>query len=204
MVNLWRSLALNVAYVALNLVNGVGNGSWWQITLSAYYFILTVTRFALLHGAAPGSFGKDLSTEWRKYRATGWVLLLLNVILSGLVVVSLQVKDNAHYEGWLIYAMAAWSFFKLISATVALLRQRGGRSPVLSSSAVLTLAAAIISMLALETAMLSRFNGEDEAFRWMMISISGAVIAVLFLVSSAIMIIRANIKLKKRESNESP
>lgn len=83
-------------------------------------------------------------------------MVLMNLALAGVIVL---VQDRTfHYAGVLIYVMALYAFCALPSACVNLFRLRKQGSPVLSTAKAISLAAALMSMLSLEIAMLSRFG----------------------------------------------
>lgn len=194
-VSLLRSLSLNLLYAAVKLVSGLYYGSAWLITLAAYYALLTVMRFLLFTHLRQGP--DSLAAEWRRCRLCGAVLALMNIVLTGMIILVLRRDEGYSYGGMLIYAMALYDFFIIITASVNLVKSRRHNSPVLSAARAVSLASALISMLSLETAMLSRFGGpEDDAFRHGMVAATGGVIAGALLAMAAYMIAAATKHLK--------
>ncbi len=69
------------------------------------------------------------------------------------------------------------------------IRYRKYKSPVLSAVKAINLTTAMVTMLALETAMISQFGSADEeSFRQIMTSITAAVVCVVEFVTAVYMI----------------
>ena len=94
--------------------------------------------------------------------------------------------------------MAAYTFYTLTMAVINMVRCRRYNSPVLSAAKAISLAAALVSMLSLETAMLNAFGGADEAvFRRIMLAASGGVVCLAVLVMGLYMMARAVKELRR-------
>lgn len=197
-VSAYMSLAINLIYVLINLFAWLHYGSLWSVTLAVYYFLLTMMRFLLLKNTKVNSLGEDTRAEYIKYRNCAYVLLLMNFALAGIVMLVLHDNRGFYYAGYLIYMMAVYAFYNIISATIELIRYRNTGSPIISAAKAIRFASALISILSLEIAMLNSFDtGEDTAFRNMMISLTGLAISVIFITLSFHMIIYATRRLKE-------
>jgi len=77
-------------------------------------------------------------------------------------------------------------------------KYRKFNSPVYSASKAISLAAACVSMLTLESTMLTTFNDGtmDELTRRLFLGLSGGVISVFIIVMAIYMIVQSNKKLK--------
>ena len=85
----------------------------------------------------------------------------------------------------------------MISAAVNLVKCRCNQSPVMSAAKAVSLASALVSVFALETAMLSQFGQErDPLFRRIMTSATGAGVCAFILGMAVVMIIHATRRLK--------
>ena len=77
---------------------------------------------------------------------------------------------------------------------------RKQNSPVLSAAKGINLASALVSMLALETAMLSQFGSEESpVFRRVMNSATGGAVCSVWLGMAVYMMVRATQNLKRLE-----
>ena len=196
-VSLYRALSINVLYAAFKLGSGVYFRSVWFITLAVYYGLLALMRFLLLRHVTAHAPSQNLTGEFRRSRLCGVILLGMTLVLSGVVLLVLHQGEGFSYGGNLIYAMAFYCFYTTITAVVRLVKYRRMGSPVLSASKAIDLTAALVSMLALETAMLSRFGAADDLlFRTRMIAATGAAVFALVLCMAVYMIVRSTARLR--------
>lgn len=195
-ISLLLSMALNTGYAVLKFVAGIFYGSAWLITLAAYYTLLLTMRFLLVLHIHRNT--RDMAAEWKRCRARGVVLLLMNIILTGMVILVLQRGEGFVYPGYLIYGMALYDFCAMTMAIVNLVKSRKRKSPVLTAAKVINVAAALIAMLSLETAMITQFGAEDgEVFRHTMIASTGGGICVVMVVMAVLMIARSTKSIKE-------
>lgn len=197
-VSLHLSLGINMLYTGLNVFFYFLDYSYWFLVLAVYYTILAVMRFLLVRYAHKNGIGKNRESELRRARACSVILLNLNFVLTGAILMILYQNKGFEYQGILIYAMAAYTFYATISAVVNLFKYRKYKSPVMTTAKIITLSSALVSMLSLETAMFSQF-GQDMSPQGqrLMIILTGAGISIVVITISACMIIRTSEELKQ-------
>lgn len=184
-------LGMNLFYAALHLYSGLRHRSAWFLALAAYYLLLGAMRGLLaarLRRAAPE---RDLRADLRACLGCGAALLLMNQALAALVGAIVWENRGFVYPGNLIYAMAAYTFAGTISAIVRAVRERRRGGPLRAAARGIGLTAALVSMLALETAMLARFGADTPAFRRWMTAVTGGAVCALELALALGMIARA-------------
>ena len=196
-VNLYRSIVINALYIVLKLFLGIYYNAYWFVALAVYYVLLVAMRLALV--ARRGKEALTVRQEWRRYRVCGIVLLVMNQALMGIVIYMVRDARGFRYPGYLIYAMAAYSFYAVILSIVQMVKFRHHGSPLLSAAKAINFVAALVSILALETAMLAEFGGDDEAFRVIMTSATGGGVCVVVIGMAIYMIIRSGKSLKQGE-----
>lgn len=200
-VTLYCSLTVNLLYVALNLISGFLYHSAWFGILAGYYVILAVMRFLLVRFVNRIGIGKNRFRELRRSRLCGMILLTVNLVLSGAVLMMLYQNRGYEYHGILIYVMAAYTFYITVNAIVNLVKYRKLGSPVMSAAKVINMAAALVSMLSLETAMLAQFGSENSPqFRRIMIAATGGGVSVIVVTMSVYMIVKASMEIRKLKS----
>lgn len=202
-VSLYLSFSINMLYTVMKFVSGLYYHSVWFGTLAVYYFLLALMRFLLLRHAKRGSFGKEQITELKKYRVCGWILMVMNIALSGVVVLVLSQNEGFEYAGYLIYIMAMYAFYTVIIAMINVVKYRKYNSPVMSAAKIINLVAALVSMLSLETAMLAQFdNGQNpETFRKLMTGATGSGVCLTVLALAVFMIVSSTKQLNKLKNN---
>lgn len=202
-VSLYSSLGVNLLYVALNIVSGVMYGSAWFYVLAFYYTILAVMRFLLVRFVNRVGIGNDRFKELRRSRLCGYILLTVNLALSGAVLMILYQNKGYEYHGILIYVMAAYTFYITTLAIINLVKYWKLGSPVMSMSKIINMAAALVSMLSLETAMFSQF-GKDMSTenKRIFIMLTGAGVSIVIVTMSVYSIVKNSKEIKRIMENQ--
>ena len=199
-VSLYGSLLWNISYAVFQLFLGFYYKSFWFGSMFGYYIILGIMRFFLLNHTRKFKANEQSQIETKKYVLCGWLLLLMNLAL-GVVVTFIVAKDKTfQYDMITTIAMAAYSFFTFTFAIVSLVRYKKYNSSVYMAAKILTLIGACVSMLILETTMLTTF-GENASplFKQIILSASGIAVVGFALVMAIIMIVKGHKKLKQEK-----
>ncbi|MBE6663523.1 MAG: hypothetical protein E7602_03350 [Ruminococcaceae bacterium] len=198
-VSLYVSLAWNALYGIFQLWLGFYHHTFWFYSLGAYYVCLSVTRFFLARHTTRYAPGERMQTELKKYRACGIVFLVMNLALA--LIIFFMVYWNRTFEHHMItaIAMAAYTFTALTTAIINVIKYKKYNSPVYSASKTISLTAALVSMLTLESTMLTTFGDETmtATTRKLMLSATGGAISVLIVATAIYMIVVGTKKLKK-------
>lgn len=196
-ISLYTGVTINFAYVFIKLFSGIYYRSLWFVALAFYYVFLAITRFMLLHHVRSKPVGQEYVSELKRYRLVGYILLVLNLALGIVVTFVVQQNRGFEYGGYLIYVMAIYAFYTMISSVINVVKYRRYNSPVLSAAKAVNLTAALVSMLSLETAMISQFGAaEDPMFRLIMTAVTGFAICAFVLGMAVFMIIKATKKIR--------
>ena len=201
-ISLYGSLTLNIIYAVMQLGLGLRNRSVWFYALSAYYFLLALMRFFLLREARKERGKTRLYFEYQRYRFCGVMLLFTNLALSVITAYIVNQNRGFSYHDIMTIAMAAYTFFTFAAAVSNLIRYRKYKSPLMSASKAINFAAALVSMLSLETAMLNAF-GEDNspAFRKITTACTGTAVCIIILAMAVYMIVHAEKQLRRIKEN---
>lgn len=168
------SLIINLIYGIFKLTTGIYFKSAWFITFAIYYLLLCFMKINLI-----SSLKSNVEKEHRKLRHTGIVLLLLDIVLSGMIILIIHQNATFTYPGTLIYIVALYDFYLIITAIINVVKYHNHKSPFLTASKCMNLTVAMISMISLEVAMLYQFGENDIVFKNTMIGISGFVVAIV-------------------------
>lgn len=192
---LYQGFFINILYAGIKMFSGILYKSVWFVTLAVYYILLAIMRASLLHYVRKGE--KNKISEWKRYRLCGIILLMMNVALTGIVILVIHQNSGFEYPGVLIYVMAMYTFYATITAVRNVVKFRRYGSPVMSAAKVINLTAALVSMLSLETAMLTQFGAADDpVFRQIMTASTGAGISMIVLGMAAFMIVWSTKQMK--------
>ena len=201
-VSLYGSLVWNTLYGIFQLWLGFYHHTFWFYSIGAYYVCLAVMRFFLVLHTRKYAPGEQMRTELQKYRACGWVFLVMNLALTLIVFFMLYWNRTFTHHMITAITMAAYTFTAFTTAIVNIVRYKKYNSPVFSATKAISFASACVSMLTLTSTMLTTFNdGSMDVFAQKMIlgsvgfSVSGVVVIM------AISMIVKGTKLLKTEVN---
>lgn len=200
-VSLLSSLVINLAYAVFQLCLGIYHGSVWFYAFAVYYALLGAMRYFLSKQTRRKAPGEDYFLELLLYRFCGILLVVMNLALGVIVFYIVhQGRTFRHHEITTI-SMAAYTFTSMTLAIINVIQYRKYHSPALSASKAISLAAASVSMLTLETAMLTTFGGQqDLRFRQTMTACTGAAVCILVLSMAVYMIHHSTKEIKARRN----
>ena len=107
---------------------------------------------------------------------TGWLLFLLELPLGGMILLMVRTPAGPVYPGSVIYLSALYAFYAMTAAICSVLRSRRSAGPILAAARALDLVSAMMALLGLQTAMISRFSPESPAFRSRMNALTGGFV----------------------------
>lgn len=202
-ISLSVSLAISMLYVGINIWFWHTLHSWWFTVLAVYYMIMAVMRYLLVRYVRIQKIGTSMEGEWKRSRSCACILLLINLSLSGAVLMILYQNKGYEYPGVMIYVMALYTFYSAIHATVDIVKYRKLDSPVMSTAKIVSLSAALVSLINLETAMFAQFGaGMTPENRRIFIILTGAGVSITVVSLSVILIVNANKEIRRIQNGK--
>ena len=198
-VSIYQGMMVNFFYVVFRILVGIRYASVWFLTIAIYYLLLGIMRLSLVISYR----NRNMKSELRCYRRTAWLLFLLNIPMGGMIVLMVLTDSGYSYPGYVIYLSSLYTFYTIILAIVNLVTFRKLGSPILSAAKVLSFVAALMSLLGLQTAMISQFSTEGEAFRRRMNAITGGGVWFSVILIAVYMLLRSR-KMKEVKSVDPP
>ena len=198
-VSLYGSLIWNTAYGVFQLALGFWHHTFWFYSMAGYYIALAVMRFFLVRHTSKHKSGERMKEELIKYRTCGIVFFLMNLALSLMIFFMVYWNRTFNHHEITTIALAAYTFVSLTRAIINVVKYRQYNSPVYSASKAISLAAACVSMLTLETTMLTTFGNKTMTLtaRKIMLGATGSVISICIIGMAIYMIVQGNKKLKQ-------
>ena len=174
---------INVAYTVYNGVIGIMDRSVWFITMAVYYSLLGIMRYRAVSTERKISRLDDRELIRKKeisvIKTDGILLLVLNLSLSGVVLLTIAQDTAKRYSEIMVISIAAYTFYKIIMAVVNLVKVRKMRSPILITIRNIGVADALVSMLTLQAAMLTSFQNENSRNTHQLNAITGLAVCIL-------------------------
>lgn len=195
-IGLVFSLTVNLAYAVLKAVSAILTSSGWTGLIAAYYIALCMVRFylmtRLLHEKE-----HCIECEIPYYRRTAGFLLLINLALSVLIYKIVEEGETYTYPEYVILVYAGYTFYSFGSSIHHMRKFRRYRSPLLSAVKIVGFTTALVSVLSLQTAMLTQFGTEHDFSHQLANAITGTVVCAVILALSVFMLVRSH-KMGKR------
>lgn len=183
-ISIYQGLTVNFLYMVFRIVVGIIYASVWFLSMAVYYLILGIIRTYLIICYRHSSTKREIIC----YRNTACFLFLLNIPMGGMIVLMIRTNSGFSYPGYVIYLSALYTFYTLIMAVKNLAKFRKIGSPILSAGKVLNFVSAMMSILGLQTAMISRFSNNGEDYRKMMNTITGGFVYGIVIIIAVYML----------------
>lgn len=197
-ITMYGSLLWNVAYSVMQLGLGFIHSTFWFYSLAGYYLCLGLLRFYLVRHTTKYKPGDEMKMELIHYRTCGWVFLVLNLALTLMIFFMVYWNRTFHHHEITTITLAAYTFTSLTLAIINTVKYRKYNSPVYSASKAISLASACVSMLTLESTMLTTFGDGTMSLTGhrILLGISGGVISVFIIAMAIYMIVNGTKKIK--------
>lgn len=183
-ISLYGGLVLNICFAIFKVVMGALYQSKWLFAMAGYNVILTVMRFVLVYRDQTDNLVrnkvdkqvtkqtnkpvKPMKTDYEKrmwglhsYKVCGWLMLLLNIAISVIVVIVVFDNQRITYPGFMIYAIAAYTFYCLTMAIISMVKYWSRSNPVFSAVKRIGMAKALVSIFTLQVAMITQFGSGE-------------------------------------------
>ena len=177
----FASFVVNITYGIGNAVVGFMTFSWWFITLSAYYIILSIMRFALVM-SEKRSKAKNIENEVFAKRFSGVMLICLSVALIGTVILTIRQDIGTKFHEIIMITIATYTFTKLVFAIINLCKSKKLNLPIVKALRNISLADATVSMFSLQRSMLTSFEGMETADIRLFNTLTGTAVFLVVLI----------------------
>lgn len=197
-VSLYGSLIWNIAFAIFQLFLGFYHKSFWFYSMFAYYVMLGVMRFFLVKHTRKYKANEQTEIELKKYVVSGWLLLFMNLALAVIVFFIVYWNKTFNHHMITTIALAAYTFFTFTFAIINFVRYKKYKSPVYSSAKTISLIAGAVSMLTLETTMLTTFGADTSPlFNQIILSLTGVAVIGFAITMAIIMIVKGRKQLRE-------
>lgn len=193
-VSLMRGIIVDIVYMLFKLVTGIIYSSLWSVSLAFYHLVLGLLRFYLFQNYKTKA--NNMNEENLTAYKCGWFLVLLNIPMTLMSYLMIFENSGFAYPGYIIYINATYAFYILTLSIYNIFKYKKIGSPILSSAKIINFIAALITMFALQSAMMNSF-GADSQFRFLMNVIFGTFVLIMIFASSIIWIIKGKKRIKQ-------
>ena len=195
------SLAVNGAYAIFMAVLGIALSSAWYGFFAGYYILLNVLRVAVIFGGrrVNGKEGEAAALgRLTLYLLCGVLFVPLSIAFGTLAGYLILSEQPARYDIYAAIAMAAYTFYKIIVSAINAVKVRRFHDFSLQAARNVSFADALVSVFALQMAMVATFTeGDDIGEMGTLNIVIGAAVFLLTLGMGVYMTIRAVLGLRR-------
>lgn len=195
------ALVMSIFNSVLNAYLGITERSIWFGALAAYYIFLALMRSGLLvYHRTKKDYESEGLTRAKRYMLCGILLLILNAALSSAIAQMIFDDRGFSYKDWLIFAFAAYAFYKIIMAVRNAIKARRQDDLTIQAIREINLVDAAVSILALQTALLHTF-GDGSIDISLFNTLTGSAVSIFSVGLSIMMIVRGLKTIKELKNN---
>lgn len=192
------SFILNIAYVAFLGVLAIMSKSVWYGAIAIYYFVLSMLKGIIFNSKKKHK--NDEKHEKLSYKTCGILFVFLTLALSGIIVLIYTSNMYFEYAGLMIYAVAAYTFYKLTLAIFNIIKAKKQDDLYVQGIRNINLASALVSIIVLQVALFQAFAPEHNTS--FANGLTGGAVSLIILTLGILMIVRSNKELKQEIKNE--
>ena len=196
------SFLINVAYVLFQTLMAIIYRSMWYGTFAVYYAMLCLVRGVAVWAdisakkRCGGNSEALRKAKLHTYMMCGVLLILLSAALAVALGYMIFNDISFRYAGLTIYVMAVYAFYKIIISIINLVNAKKFNDYGVQSLRNIRFIDALVSIFAIQTALIAAFNGEEDGSMHVMNAVMAAVVCLLTLGLGVYMIARSVVVLK--------
>ncbi len=160
------SFVINVGFVVFNTVFSILTANAWYASLAGYYFLLSVLRggvFLAGKKAKARAQEESLRLELRNYAWCGVALFALDLAMAVAVTFMVLKQKPTQYTEITAIVFAAFAFYKISLAVWNIFKAKKTNDLQIQAFRNIGLVDAAISLLSLQTTLVSTFSGDGES-----------------------------------------
>lgn len=192
------SVLISLFYIISQIVAAAATNFMWYLALAIYSSILMILRIGVIFKHFKHKTyveeKEDIACV-RSYRNCGMYLFALNLALTVAIVLMITTNQGFEYPGLLIYFVAVHTFYKLVMSIINIVRAKKEESFAALTTKNLNFTSALVSILALQTALFHTFSKNLVAT--IPNAITGVCVVAGIIVLAIIMIVNGQRELKK-------
>lgn len=195
------SFGITVVNSVFNAYLGISERSIWFGALAAYYIFLALTRSGLLiYQRKRREYESEALLRAKKYTRCGVLLLILNAALSSAIAQMIFDDRSFEYKDWLIYAFAAYAFYKIIMSVINAIKASRQDDLTIQAIRQINMIDGAVSILALQTALLHTF-GDGSVDISLFNTLTGCAVSGFSMSLSIYMIVKGTKTIKEIKKN---
>ena len=189
------SLILNLGYAMFIGILAIISKSPWLTAFAVYYLILSLMR-----GSVLWSKKKRVENEENTYLGVAISLLILTLLTAVIVTFTYKYSIISKIEGLLVYAAAAYTFYKLGISISNIIKAKKQESLLVEAVKDISFVDALVSIFVLQVTMIQVFATDNLHSVSVLNGITGLLVCLGSIAVAVLMIVKV-IKIKALKRN---
>ncbi|MBQ2810003.1 MAG: hypothetical protein IJF11_03830 [Clostridia bacterium] len=190
----------NTVYALFTLFLGLISKSAWFTSIGVFYAIFGFLKFALLlkqnHILKCENTRERKAISFRVWRFFGISMLIITIPTTVMVVQMIYHNKNYYYGDIITFGYFIYTSIYFIAAVVKVFQAKMRKNPIFTAYSNMSFCGALMSILALQTAMVTGLGIEDS-MRRIVNSITGGIVLTTFYIVSIVVIVSTTKVLRK-------
>lgn len=192
-ISIHTGTIINISFAIFKFLAGIYYNSTFFLAIAVYYTVLSIIRFTLIRRDRKTSKISENQTllQWKTYRLCGILMMLLNLTMTGMIFQMICKNESFFYPGFVIYIIAAYTFYRLTITIVRLVKNKQP-NPILLGARAVDLSISLMSLFSLQTAMFNSFSSDaSEEMHQLMNTCTGGAVCLGVILIAIFMIIKS-------------
>lgn len=196
------SFIFNILFAVMQGVLAILSKSIWYGALATYYIIISCIRGSVIAICRKrNKQNYPIKEQVILYKNCGVCLIILSAALIPAVVQMILKNQSFEYAGLMIYVMAVYTFYKLGMSIYNIVKAKRHNDYLIQSIKNISFADALVSILALQTAMFQSF-GDTSYNPALPNALTGTVVLLSIILLGVFIIINSCKVFKKLNKDE--
>lgn len=193
----------NIFYAIFNLMMGIVYDSLWYITVGLYYLMIFIIRFQLIKKETRANQLSDVKQkskfEYRVYRNTALLLILLCFFSAAIVVKNFSIQKNHAGGVFQILTACAYTQYRIVVCVINLYNLKRQKHPIPKAAGAVNFSIAAVSLIALQNSVLSYFKDTVAIAKYLNTALS--ILVFLSVITLSVLMIKKSFYKLKKMSN---
>ena len=189
------SLFIEFFFAFFNFYIGFLSASLWHVMLSFYYLLLMFLRINVISRAGRCLISRDINKRMLKnHHKFGFSLLMLDIVMSIAMYILLRMKIGKPFNALLIVPIGIYTVYKVIVAMINLFKAHSkSKSLFVLELRKISQADALVSLLMLESALITRFGDLKDKLYFNISFYSGIAVALIIFIMAVTSLFRKKV-----------
>lgn len=186
------ALIIDIIYSIMFLYYGIKCESTWNISVGSYLTVLSLINIMLFLFLIKNIKTRSKREENTVFHLTGVLLLISNIIFSYSVLRIVKYDEQFSYINYIFYSLIVYILYKTCYTILVIVKYRDINSSLLSSIKIINIIELLLSIIAIQIAILFKIGGNNLLIRTTNIIVAETFTLVIYIIGIYMRLNRIN------------